>query len=182
MIAQQVAKKYSTALFLSAGRRGLLDEAYTQFTDLKTVLRTDPALVKFLSSPKIEEEQKLDLLHRVFGERMQRLFLEFLIVLVRKRRAMYLVHVIDAFDLMVERHKGIVRATATTAVPLSGDEEKRLIERLSAKSGKKIELERKIDPRLIGGMVVRVGDEMIDGSVRYGLVKLEERLNHIKVH
>ncbi|MCX6834270.1 MAG: ATP synthase F1 subunit delta, partial [candidate division Zixibacteria bacterium] len=106
MIAQQVAKKYSTALFLSAGRRGLLDEAYTQFTDLKTVLRTDTALLKFLSSPKIAEEQKLDLLRRVFGERMQRLFLEFLIVLVRKRRAMYLVHVIDAFDLMVERHKG----------------------------------------------------------------------------
>jgi F-type H+-transporting ATPase subunit delta len=182
MIAQQVAKKYSTALFLSAGRRGLLDEAYTLFTDFKTVLKTDPALVKFLSSPKIEEEQKIDLLHRVFGERMQTLFLEFLKVLVRKRRAMYLFDVIDAFDLMVERHKGIVRATATTAVPLSGDEETRLIERLSTKSGKKIELERRIDPRLIGGMVVRVGDEMIDGSVRYGLVKLEERLNHIKVH
>ena len=182
MIAQQVAKKYSTALFLSAGRRGLLDEAYGQFTDLKTVLRTDTALLKFLSSPKIAEEHKLDLLRRVFGERMQRLFLEFLIVLVRKRRAMYLVHVIDAFDLMVERHKGIVRATATTAVPLSGDEEERLVSRLSTKIGKKIELERKIDSRLIGGMVVLVGDEIIDGSVKYDLVKLEEQLNRIKVH
>ena len=182
MIAQQVAKKYSTALFLSAGRRGLLDEAYTQFTELKTALKTDPALLKFLSSPRIAEEEKINLLHRVFGERMQTLFLEFLTVLVRKRRAMYLVHVIDAFDLMVERHKGIVRATATTAVPLSGDEEKRLVDQLSAKTGKKIELERRIDPRLIGGMVVLVGDEIIDGSVKYGLVKLEERLNHIKVH
>jgi len=142
---------------LSAGRRGLLDEAYTQFTDLKTVLRTDPALVKFLSSPRIGEEQKLDLLRRVFGERMQRLFLEFLTVLVRKRRAMYLVDVIDAFDLLVEKHKGIARATATTAVPMSGDEEKRLVQQLSVKTGKKIELERKIDPRLIGGMVVSGG-------------------------
>jgi F-type H+-transporting ATPase subunit delta len=182
MIAQQVAKKYSTALFLSAGRRGLLDEAYYQFTDLKTVLRTNTALLKFLSSPKIAEEHKLDLLRRVFGERMQQLFLEFLFVLVRKRRAMYLVDVIEAFDRMVETHKGIVRATATTAVPLSGDEAERLVGRLSTKTGKKIELERKIDPRLIGGMVVLVGDEIIDGSVRYGLVKLEEQLNHIKVH
>jgi len=182
MIAQQVAKKYSTALFLSAGKRGLLDEAYTQFTDLQSALKSDPSLLKFLSSPKIEEELKLDLLRRVFSERMQRLFLEFLVVLVRKRRAMYLVDVIDAFDLMVKRHKGIVRATATTAVPLSGDEEKQLVARLESKTGKKIELVRKIDPHLIGGMVVQVGDEMIDGSVRHGLVMLEERLSHIKVH
>ena len=182
MIAQQVAKKYSTALFLSAGKRGLLDEAYTQFTDLRTALTSDPSLLKFLSSPKIEEELKLDLLRRVFSERMQRLFLEFLVVLVQKRRAMYLVDVIDAFDLMVKRHKGIVRATATTAVPLSGDEEKQLVARLESKTGRKIVLEKKVEAGLIGGMIVLMDDEIIDGSVRHGLVKLEEQLNHIKVH
>jgi len=182
MIAQQVAKKYSTALFLSAGRRGLVDEAYEQFSDLKAAVQRDVSLLKFLSSPKIEEDQKLKLLRTVFGGRMEQLFLEFLFVLVRKRRVMYLIEVIDAFNHLVELHKGILRAMVTTAVPLAAGEESRLVAALTTKTGKKIELEKKINPGIIGGAVVVVGDEIVDGSVRYGLDQLEEQLNKIKVH
>jgi F0F1-type ATP synthase delta subunit len=79
MIAQQVAKKYSTALFLSVGHRGLIDEAYARFGELKTTLKQDAALLRFLSSPRIEEEDKLALLQRVFGPRMNRHLLEFMV-------------------------------------------------------------------------------------------------------
>ncbi|MEW5796119.1 MAG: ATP synthase F1 subunit delta [Candidatus Zixiibacteriota bacterium] len=182
MIAQQVAKKYSTALFLSTGKRGLVDQAYTQFGDLRKVLTGDASLTRFLSSPKIDEEQKLQLLRRILGERMEPLFVEFLAVLVRKRRAMYLLEVIDEFNRLVEQHQGIVRATVTTAVPLLPVDEAKLVSRLAARTGKKIELEKKIDRAIIGGMVVLMGDEIIDGSVKHGLDKLEEQLVHIKVH
>ena len=182
MIAQQVAKKYATALFLSVGQRGLIDEAYTQFGELKATLKLDASLLKFLGSPRIEEEQKLQVLQKVFGTRMNRLLLEFMGVLVRKRRAMYLVDVIEEFGRLVEVYKGVSRATVIAAVPLSGDEEKRLIMTLAAKIGKKIELEKKIDKSLIGGMIVLIDDDIIDGSVRHGLNQLEDQLNHIKVY
>ena len=182
MIAQQVAKKYATALFLSVGHRGLIDEAYAQFGELNVMLKTDGALLRFLSSPRIGEADKLQLLQRAFGSRMNRLLLEFMGVLVRKRRAMYLVDILGEFGHLVEIHKGIAKAIVTVPVPLSGDEEKRLMATLVARTGKKIQLEKKIDPRLIGGMIVKIDDEIIDGSVQHGLNRLEEQLNHIKVY
>jgi F-type H+-transporting ATPase subunit delta len=182
MIAQQVAKKYSTALFLSVGRRSLIDEAYAQFGELKGALKTDSALLRFLASPRIGEEDKLQVLQRVFGSRMNRHLLEFLGVLVRKRRAMYLVDILDEFGHLVEIHKGIAKVTVIAAVPLAGDEEQKLITTLAAKTGKKIKLEKKIDKSLIGGMIVLIDDEIIDGSVKHGLDQLEVQLNHIKVY
>ena len=130
----------------------------------------------------MEEDQKLQLLRSVFGARMEQLFVEFLAVLVRKRRAMYLIEVIDEFNRQVEFEKGINRVTVTTAVPLMPDEETSLITTLTTKSGKKIELEKKVDARLIGGMVVVMAEKIIDGSVKHGLVQLEEQLQRIKVH
>ena len=182
MIAQEVAKKYSHALFMSTRQRGLVDEAYEQFTGLKDAMERDSSLLKFLGSPKVEEEPKLQLLRNVFGERMEQLFVEFLAVLVRKRRAMYLLEIIDEFNRQVEFEKGINRVTVTTAVPLTPDEVTSLVSTLATKSGKKIELESKVDPGLIGGMIVIMADEIIDGSIRYGLSRLEEQLQKIKVH
>jgi len=182
MIAQQVAKKYSNALFMSTVQRNLVDEAYDQFSRLKDVLELDASLLKFLSNPQIVEEQKLQVIQSVFGTRMNQLFVEFLGVLVRKRRAMFLVEIIDAFDHHVELVKGIVRATATTAVSLSAQQRDALVAALKAKTGKQIELATKVDARLIGGMVVVMGDEIVDGSVRYGLDRLEDQLQKVKVH
>lgn len=182
MIAQQVAKRYSAALFMSTRERGLVDEAYEQFSGLKTAMETDNSLLKFLASPRVEEDQKLQLLRSAFGERMEQLFVEFLAVLVRKRRAGYLIEVIDEFNRRVEFEKGINRVTVMSAVPISPEEEASLVATLANKTGKKIELEKKVDPDIIGGMIVIMADEIIDGSVKYGLSQLESQLQKIKVH
>ena len=182
MIAAQVAKKYANALFLSTRQRGLVEQAYEQFTDLKGMLEKDRSLIRFLASPKIEEEQKLDLVRSVFANRLEPLFVEFLAVLVEKRRAGFLIEVIDEFDRLVEFEKGIARVTVYTAVPMTPDEETRLVQKLTAKTGKKIELEKKVDPGIIGGVIVVMHDEIVDGSVSHGLTELEEQLQHIKVH
>ena len=182
MIAAQVAKKYANALFLSTRERGLVEQAYEQFTDLKQLLEKDASLIRFLGSPKIEEEQKLQVIRSVFGQRLEPLFVEFLVVLVEKRRAAYLVDVIDEFDRLVEFERGIARVTVHTSIPLTADEEAKLIERLAAKTGRKIELEKKVDPDIVGGAIVVMADEVVDGSVRRGLDQLEEQLQHIKVH
>ena len=182
MIAQEVAKKYSAALFMSTRERGLVDEAYEQFSGLKIAMEKDASLLKFLGSPKVEEDQKLQLLRKIFGERMEQLFVEFLAVLVRKRRAVYLIEIIDEFNRRVEFEKGINRVTVITAVPISSEEESALVATLMTKTGKKIELEKKVDPKIIGGMVVIMADEIIDGSIKHDLTQLEEQLQKIKVH
>jgi len=182
MIAAQVAKKYAHALFLSTRERGLVEQAYTQFTVLKDALSKDPTLIRFLSTPRIEEEHKLSVVRSVTADLLEPLFVEFLAVLVKKRRARYIIEIIDEFDRLVEFERGIIRVTAITAVPLTSQETSALTARLAAKAGKKIELEKRVDPDILGGVIVILHDEIIDGSVKRGLDLLEEKLQHVKVH
>jgi len=181
MLAQEVARKYSQALFLAAKEKGLIDKAYEQFSDLKAFLETDPTLLNFLNAPQVLDEHKLALVRNVFSTRLERLFVEFLIVLVMKRRICFLVEVIDDFSRLVEAEKGIGRATITTATPLNETERRNLITRLAAKTNLKIELEEKIDTGIMGGMIVILHNEIIDGSVRRELDLLEEQLTKVKV-
>ncbi|HWR82211.1 MAG TPA: ATP synthase F1 subunit delta [Candidatus Deferrimicrobium sp.] len=181
MLAPQVAHKYAHALFLSAKDKGLIDRAYEQFGDLSKLLAADATLLDFLNAPQVLDEHKLELVRKVFEPRLDRLFVEFLAVLVEKHRAGFLPGIIDEFTRLVEVQKGIGRATVLTATPLGEDERRRLTERLAAKTGLSIVLEEKIDLSIIGGMVVLLHDEIIDGSIRHGLDLLQEQLTQVKV-
>ncbi|MBD3257442.1 ATP synthase F1 subunit delta [candidate division GN15 bacterium] len=182
MIVQEVAKKYANALFLSVRDRGLIDQAYEQLESVHDLIVRDRTLLNFLSSPKISEEQKVELIRKVFGDRIETLFVEFLLVLVRKRRAAFLPEVLDEFIRLVQHHKGINRVTVITAIPLVPDEETELMGKLSGKLGGSIELEKKIDAEMLGGVVVITHDHIIDGSVRHELNDLRDQLRKLKVH
>jgi F-type H+-transporting ATPase subunit delta len=181
MLAQEVARKYAQALFLSAKEKGLLDKAYEQFASLKAFLESDPTLLNFLNAPQVLDEHKLALVQKAFGGRLERLFVEFLLVLVRKHRIAFLPEVIDEFTRLVEAEKGIGRVTVISAVPLTEDERQNLTDKLTAKTGLKIVLEEKVDPDILGGMIVILHNEIIDGSVRRGLDLLQEQLAKVKV-
>ncbi len=182
MIAQEVAKKYARALLMSTKERGVIDQAYDQFTGLSQVLKGDRLLLTFLSSPSVGEEQKLQLVRSVFEGQLEELFIEFLAVLVRKRRAGFLPEVLDEFNRLVEFEKGINRVTVISAVPLQDAEEAALASKLSARSGGTLELEKKVDSSLLGGMIILMHDQIVDGSVKHGMNLIEEQLQKVKVH
>ena len=182
MLAQEVAKKYANGLFLSVQEKGKIEPAYTQLRDLEKFLQGDDTLLNFLVAPHVLDEHKLALVRKVFTDRIDRLFVEFLIVLVRKHRVGYLHEIIDEFVRLVEAAKGIARVTAITAVPLNDAERARLAEKLAARTCLTIELEVKVDALIIGGMIVIFHNEIIDGSIRRGLDLVEEKLTKIRVH
>jgi F-type H+-transporting ATPase subunit delta len=181
MLAQEVARKYAHALFLSAKEKGLIDKAYEQLSDLKNYLESDPTLLDFLKAPQVLDEHKQALVQKVFRTRLERLFVEFLLVLVQKHRIGFLPGIIDEFTRLVEAEKGIGRITVITVVPLTEGEKAKLIDRMAVRTGLKIELEEKIEPSLIGGSIVILHNEIIDGSIRRGLDLLEEQLEKVKV-
>ena len=182
MLVWEVAKKYASALFLSVQERKLVDQVDEQMLALKIVLSKDRALLDYLAAPQIPDENKLELVSSVFGPRLEKILVEFLLLLVRKHRADYLPEIVDEFDRLVKVEKGISKVTAITAVPMNGDEENRLRKTLQARSGLTIELTKKIDPSILGGMIVIMHNEIIDGSVRHGLETLEEQLATVRVH
>lgn len=181
MLAQQVAKKYSTALFNIVKEKGLLDQAYEQFEDLDNLIKSDDTLLDFLLAPHILDQHKLALVRDVFGPRLEPLFLEFLLVLVDKHRIGFLHEIIEEFRARVAEERNMVVARITTTKPLTEMDRKNLITRLESKTSKSVELEEKVDPAILGGMIVILGDQIIDGSVKHHLTLLRDELMKLKV-
>lgn len=181
MLAQEIGHKYAHALFMAAKGKNLLTQADEQFLALKKVLEHDRSLQSFLDAPQVPDNQKEALIRTVFGSRIETLFVEFLLVLLDKHRIKYLPNIIDEFDRLVKADQGIGRVTVITAVAMSSTEEQALVARLAARSGLKIELEKKVDPAILGGMIVIMHNQIIDGSVRHGLAQIQEKLGKLKV-
>lgn len=181
MLSQEVARRYARALFDSAREHNLLVEADEQFLALKAVLDKDRSLIDFVSAPQVPDERKIALIRDIFGKRMDRLFVEFLLVLLEKHRFIFLPDIVDEFDRLVKAEQGIVKVAVTTAVPLTASEEKALSARLASKTGMKIELAKRVDPAIIGGVIIIMHDQIIDGSIRHGLNLIEDQLEKVKV-
>lgn len=182
MLVQEVSRTYAQALFDSAKSKGLIDEAGEHLNDLRQYLAHDPALSNFLRSPRVLESDKRGLLRKAFASTMPRLLVEFLIVLVDKKRAVYLTEIIDEFIRLVEAENGIARATVITAKALEESDRQRLIEKLSAKTSMQVHIEEKVDTSIIGGVIVILHNEIIDGSVQHGLNLVREQLSKVRVH
>jgi len=181
MIAHEVAKKYAHALLMAVMERNLIDLADEQMTGLRELIRRDRSLINFLTAPQILEEKKYELVRTVFSERLERLFIEFLIVLIDKHRVRFLPDILDEFDQLLNVEKGVLKATVVSATKLDQNVYDSLKPKLEKKTGLKVEIEKKIDPAILGGMIVIMHDEIIDGSVRHGLDMIREKLERVKV-
>ena len=181
MIAHEVAKKYAHALLMAVKEKNLIDTADEQMTGLRELIRRDRSLINFLTAPQILEEKKYELVRTVFSERLERLFIEFLVVLIDKHRVRFLPDILDEFDRLVNAEKGVLKATVISATKLDQSVYDDLRPKLAKKTGLKVEIEKKIDPAILGGMIVIMHDEIIDGSVRHGLDLIREKLERVKV-
>jgi F-type H+-transporting ATPase subunit delta len=182
MLAQEVAHKYAMALFQAAREKQVLEMVHDELQSLRQVIRSDKALLNFLSAPQVLEESKAKMLRDTFENRINQLLVEFLIVLVHKHRVKFLDEIIDEFEDLYEEEMGIGRATVITAVPMTENERSSITTRIAAQTGKKILLQEKVDPAIIGGMVTMFDGDIIDGSVRHSLSVLKDQLSHLRVH
>jgi F-type H+-transporting ATPase subunit delta len=181
MIANEAARKYALALFQSAEHKGKMDVVYRQIGELSQIIEADSTLLNFLNSPAVLDEHKRELIQTVFATRVERLVVEFLLLLVNWHRINFLPEIIDEFIRLVEAAQGVARITVTTALPLQETERQNLIARMAKRTGMKIVIEEKLAPEIIGGMIIQLYNDIIDGSVRRGLDVMEEQLGKVKV-
>ncbi|MDQ2799642.1 MAG: ATP synthase F1 subunit delta, partial [Armatimonadota bacterium] len=129
-----------------------------------------------LLQPLVTETRKNKVLDEAFGSRISPTSLNFLRLLIRKRREDLIDEVMRDFRALVAAQQNRVDAIATTANPLSPGQEERLTQSLQSMTGKTVSLTTNVDPAIVGGVVVRIGDSVIDGSVRGQLLRLEQQL------
>ena len=177
MSAETVARRYAQAIFDLGVETSTLSTLVEDIHKLAEVYEAAPELRKLLNNPLIPDGERLSTLHEI----ADRLGLSPLTknaagLLARRKRFFALPAIAVELDRLSDEKAGIARATVTSAEPLSEAYEQRLVQELSALTGKKIVLQRKQDPELLAGLVVRIGDQVIDGSAKATLAELASQL------
>ena len=177
MSQRTVSRRYATALCEEADRAGTLEAVDDDVEMLRRSLDANDALARFFTSPVIPAEKKKDVIDALLEDRVEALTLQFLHLLVEKDRETVTASILDAYHDLRDEQRGIVDATARVARPLSDDDREALVDALEAHTGKTIRLHIEEEPDLIGGLVIRIGDHVFDGSVRNRLAALRDRLH-----
>jgi F-type H+-transporting ATPase subunit delta len=174
----KVAKRYARALFNTAQKTGTVEAVHNDLTLLDTLWRQTPSLPRFLESPLVPAEKKRQLLDQALSGQLSTATRAFLALLIEKRREEILPAVHEEFVRLADDAAGLIRAQATVALPLEESERAALLAGLQQRTGKRVELQVSVDPAILGGVVVRMKDTVVDGSVRGALERLREQMLH----
>ena len=172
----RVASRYAGALFAVAERNSILDAVATDLELMRRFLAEVPRLRAVIMEPLVSDSRKFAVAEEAFGDRVTASSLNFLKLLIRKHREDLVEECAREFRALLAEHNNTADAEASSAVPLSPEQTSRLIQSLQALTGKTIKLTTQVDAALVGGVVVRMGDTVIDGSVRGKLERLERQL------
>jgi F-type H+-transporting ATPase subunit delta len=167
--------RYAEAAFEIAERDGTVDAWLEQLSNAAVAV-SEPGVVRRLEDPNVPLEARLEALRSAIGTGMLPQMGNMLALVLRRRRVERLPGIAREFRRLYNRRAGIVEATATSAAELDSTELAALRTRLEQMTGGRIELETHVDPALLGGIQVRLGDTLIDGSVRGRLERLRNQL------
>ena len=167
---------YAKALFEIARSEGEIDRVADELFRVARVLEKQHELRQTLTDIAVPAEGKQKLVDDLLGEKVSHHTLNILKFIVDQGRARDLVHIADELARMAEEESNRELAEVRTAVPLDDEQQKRLAEALGAATGKNVSVKVIVDPSVLGGVVARVGDVVIDGSVKHKLDLLKERL------
>jgi F-type H+-transporting ATPase subunit delta len=171
MAGRYSARRYARAVFEIALEREELDEWQSGLERIAR-LSQDETITAFMASPDISFKDKASALREILGDHSL-LMKNLLYLLISRGRFNMLADIVAEYQRFLDDHYDIERASIATAVPLDEEDKKKLDERLGKIIGKKVISDNKVDPGLIGGVVVRVAGKLMDGSTRGKLEALK---------
>jgi F-type H+-transporting ATPase subunit delta len=171
-----IARNYAEALLELARRANDQQGWGRMIAEVADAVESNPTLQRFLESPRVSPAQKSAVLSKAFQDRMPRLLVRYLQTLVAKRRQMLLGEIAVAYRELLDQVEGRVHAQVTFAREVSDEQRASVAQGLSRILGKEVVPHVTINPAIMGGVVVKVGDRVMDGSVRRRLRLLRERM------
>ncbi len=168
------AKRYSQAVFEIALETKELDRWQSDL-EMIASLSEDATLIAWLESPKFHFDDKARLLREQLGD-VSPLALNLIYLLITRGGLSMVGDIANEYQRLLDSHRGIEQAEVTTAIPLDDEDKLKLEEHLSAVVGKKVVLKPEVDPSVLGGIVAKIGDKLLDGSTRSKLVALKREL------
>lgn len=181
MLRNGAVERYARALFELAVEEGRINEFSQDLQGIHQILTDHSDLEKLLYHPRIRENEKKDLMKRLLGDKVSPLVLNFIMLTIDKGRETLLKSIIEYYEHLAKEAKGIVEVQVYTAFELTSANEAELTAKLQQMIGKSVELQVTVDRSLIGGMKLRIGDRVIDGTIQRHLERLQENLTKVQV-
>lgn len=176
-MAKQVDTTYGNALFELALEENTIDSLYDEVIQLLGILEENPDIIKLLAHPQIEKSEKKGIIENVFGKRVSDEITGLMIMVVEKGHIASIVDIFNYFIKQVKKAKNIGIASVVSAVSLSDSQkaavEKRLLETTSYSS---MEIDYQVDESLIGGLIIRIEDRVVDSSIKTRLDNMSKTL------
>ena len=170
--------QYANALADVALQQGAAEPVLKQLNDFAAAYAESAELRSFLATPAIASKEKHAVMEKLAARLgASKIVRNFLFLIVDHRRTLMIPELATAFQAVIRERQGMAEAMVTSAAELSEAQQKDLAQALEKKTGKKIEAKYAIDARLLGGVVVRIGDTVFDGSLRYRLNEMRARLS-----
>jgi F-type H+-transporting ATPase subunit delta len=168
-------RMYARALLEAAKERGRLAEAREQLGDFVASVREVPELRELLRNPQVDPRAKVSILDALLGD-ADELIRNFLLLVAQRGRAPEIEEIDREFERLVAQEEGRIEVELTTAVELAEDEAHEIVGQIESAAGRRVEATRKVDPSLIGGIVLQAGSLRVDASVRGRLDRLRREL------
>ena len=171
-----IARNYAETLVALAQKAGDLDGWGAMISDVASAIQRDERLQRFLESPRVSTERKNEILAKAFEDRLPRLLVRFFQAVITHRREALIPAVAVEYHNIVDEIKGLVHAQVTVARDPDNGLQSDIAQRLSRVIGRTVVPHFVVNPAILGGAIVRVGDTVMDGSVQNRLARLRSRL------
>jgi len=175
----RLASRYAKSLIDLAIEKGQLEQVFADMQWLQAVNKSNKDFVNLLRSPIIKADAKKKILAAVTAGKLGQLTTAFNTLLINKGRESNLPEIVTAFISLYKQHKNIQVIKLTTAAPVSDSLKKAIVEQVKKTANfQHIELEEKVNPDLIGGFVLQIGDQLVDASIAYDLKTIAKQFEN----
>lgn len=174
-----IANRYAEALFQLSEEENITKEIYNELHDVVEVIKNNKELDNVLKSPLVAKNEKTQLIEALFNNKINNDLKNFLKILVEKGRISSLKSIELTFKELLNDKHNIIEGTVISAIALTEKQVKELEEKLSKKYNKNVTLENEVDQSILGGVLVRLGNTEIDGSVKTRLNNIKDQLTQV---
>ena len=175
-INKGIIKKYTQALFKVAVKENDINQISDRLHNIRSILKSVPELNQLLITRRVQVQDKINMLKNILGDNISNIEMDLMVLLMENGHMMLLGEVVKRFDYLKDKDSEIIKVQIISSSKLSDDEVQRISLNIENKIQKKVDVTMETDTSIVGGIKLRVGNTLIDGSVSNRLQKMRDTL------